>query len=575
MSERLASRRVIHYAFLLVIAIMLSITILALSRIHGISSELERIVQEHDVQIALMHTMRDAALERSVTLQSLMILKDPFMIDEYAIRMRKVINQYLVARNKLMLHNLSASERALLDQQHRQSQQTDSAQNRIIEHIRNEEYAEASSLLLYTTLPGQQRAIALMDEFIELKRQQSLSSQNNTLNTIQKTYRLMVLLGLIGILFSFAVGYLVRRRISREMELRLSSEHELRHSELRERTIRENIIDGVLTLDPHGIILSSNKACTTIFGYPQHELLQRSAHFLLPHAIFDESMTDPVWQRRQWEKQMIGVGREVMGRHCNGSEFPAELDISKITLDGEPVYIAVVRDITEKKKTEQQLQQFSQELERRVIERTTELANANDKLRHEITERIKAQHELFHLATHDSLTGLPNRTMFNEQLEIKLHDASRNNGKVALFFMDLDGFKSVNDTHGHEVGDKLLAGIANRLTECIGVEAILARMGGDEFTLLLSELQQTDDVNIMAEKLIAAVNRPVLIGDYICHVGISIGISIFPQCADDADKLLRNADDAMYAAKQAGKNTYRFSLPANTIAGEPSALGSL
>ncbi len=563
MSERQASRRVIYYSFLSLIAIILTITTLALSRIYNVSSNLERIVQERDVQIALMYSMRHAMLERTVTLQSLMILKDPFMIDEYSIRISKVVNQYLVARNKLILYNLSASERTLLDQQHRQSRQTHSEQNRILDHIRNEEYVEASSMLLYTTQPRQQRAMAMMDEFIELKRQQNLASLNDTSNIIKNTYRLMVLFGLIGVLFCSAVGYLVRRRINREIELRQNSEHELRHSELRERTIRENIIDGVLTLDSCGIILSCNKACKTIFGYPPHELLQRSANFLMPDAILDEDMADPVLRRQQWENRMIGVGREVMGRRFNGSEFPAELDISKITLDGKPVYIAVVRDITEKKKTEQQLQQFSQELERRVIERTTELANTNAKLRHEITERIKAQHELVLQATHDSLTGLPNRTMFNEQLEIRLHSASRHNSKLTLLFMDLDGFKTVNDSHGHEVGDKLLVEIAKRLSECVRKEDIIARMGGDEFTLLLSELRQIDDVHIVAEKLIESVNRPVRIGDHICHVGISIGISQYPRCADDADKLLRLADDAMYAAKEAGKNTYSFCLPYN------------
>ncbi len=568
MKEHQASRRVIYSAFSLVIAIMLAITSLGLLRIHNLATDLEQVVEKHDVQIALMHTMRHAALERSVLLQSLMIMKDPFMIDEYAIEMSKPVSKYLEARSKLILHNLSPAERELLHRQHQQSRQTGTSQNKIIEHIRNEEFTEASSLLLYTTLPGQQRAMGMMDEFIELKRQQNLASLNSTSSIIEKTYRLMIFLGFIGVLISSAVAYQVNRRIGREIDRRKNSEQELRHSELRERTIRENIIDGILTLNAQGIILSCNKACQNIFGYQNHDLLQRSAHQLLPEVFSEATLSGSRLERTQWESRMIGVGREVIGRRSDNSEFPAELDISKVTLDGEPVYIAVVRDITEKKEAELHLQQFNQELERRVIERTTELANTNAKLRHEIDERVKAQYELTHLATHDSLTELPNRAMFTEHLAIKLHAASRHGRKLALFFMDLDGFKTVNDTHGHEVGDKLLVEIAKRLCQCVRKEDIVARMGGDEFTVLLGELQHVDDVNIVAEKLIEAVNHPVRIGDHICHVGISIGISLYPHCADDADKLLRLADDAMYAAKEAGKNTYSFSLPTTALPNE-------
>ncbi len=287
-------------------------------------------------------------------------------------------------------------------------------------------------------------------------------------------------------------------------------------------------------------------------------MLQRKVNFLLPNVDFDDSWSESDSQQQEWENGIIGVGREVKGKRRDGSKFPVELDISRITLDGEPVYIAVIRDITEKKEAAQRLQQFNQELERRVIERTTELANTNDKLRHEINERIKAQHELTHLATHDSLTGLPNRAMFTEHLGIRLHAASRHGRNLALFFMDLDSFKIVNDTHGHEIGDKLLVEIAQRLCECVRKEDIVARMGGDEFTVLLSEFQHDDDIEVVAKKLIDAVNHPVRIGNAICHVGISIGISLFPRDGYDDDSLMRLADDAMYAAKAAGKNTYAF-----------------
>lgn len=563
MSEHRASRRVIVYAFLLVIATMLTITSLGLSRIRNLSTDLESLVKEQDVQIALMHTMRHAARERSFILQSLMIFKDPFLVDDYAMRMSDAASQYLGARKQLLQHKLSDTERELLERQHSQSGKTAVSQNQIIDHIRNTEYAQATDLLINTTLPGQRRAMGMMDEFIALKRRQNLANLNATSIYIEETYRLMILLGSFGMLFSMGVAGYVSRSINREIELRRNSENELRHSELRERIIRENIIDGVLTLDSRGRILSCNKACKKIFGYQNNELLNHSANILLPDAILIGEF-NPERQIERWENRMIGVGREVIGKRCDGSEFPAELDISKITLEGEPIYIAVIRDITEKKATEKRLQQFNTELEQRVIERTLELANTNDQLRHEINERIKAQHELTHLVNHDSLTGLPNRSMFNEHLGVMLNAAQRHNKILALFFMDLDGFKAINDTHGHEVGDRLLVEIAERLRNCVRKEDIVARMGGDEFTILLSELTQAEDVNVVAQKFINAVRQSVRIGDRICHVGVSIGISIFPKDAIDSDTLLRLADDAMYAAKADGKNTYRLSTAGTT-----------
>lgn len=564
MSEPRTSRRVIIYAFLLVIATMLTITSLGLSRIRNLSTDLESLVEEQDVQIALMHTMRQAARERSFILQSLMILKDTFLIDDYAMLMSQAAGQYLTARHELLQHKLSDTERHLLEHQHTQSRKTAASQNQIIDHIRNTEYDQATALLINTTLPGQRRAMGMMDEFISLKRKQNLASLNTTSIFIEETYSLIILLGIIGVLFSIGVAGFVNRCINREIELRKNSENELRHSELRERTIRENIIDGVLTLDARGMILSCNKACKKIFGYQNHELLNQSAHILMPDAIINEGKDNQGRQLERWENHMIGVGREVVGKRCDGSEFPAEMDISKITLDGEPVYIAVIRDITEKKETEIQLQQFNQELERRVMERTMELANTNEKLRHEINERIKAEYELIHLANHDSLTGLPNRVMFNEHLEIMLHAAERHNRIFALFFMDLDGFKAVNDSHGHEIGDRLLVEIAKRLRKCVRKEDIVARMGGDEFTVLLSELQQIEDVHVVAQKLIEAVRKPVRIGDHLCQVSVSIGISLFPKNATDADSLLRLADDAMYASKADVKNTYCFATKSIT-----------
>lgn len=570
MSAHRTSRRVIVYGFLLVIAVLVAITGIGLYRIQNLSSGLTEVITERDVQIAMMHQMRHAARERSIILQSTMIAKDPFTIDEYAMEMSAAASNYLKAREELLTHDISPEEHELLQRQHEQTVKTGTSQNRIVNYLRNENYEAAADLLFYTTLPGQRHAMGMMDEFITLKRKQNLDSLHATTREIEQTYSLMLLLGGFGVAFSISIAMLIHRRISNEIARRLESENELRHSELRERTIRENIIDGLLTLDARGHILSCNKACKTIFGYDHQSMLGKSAHILMPQVISEVPNDDLSRHLEVWEKRMIGMGREVMGTRCSGETFPAEIDISKVELDGEPIYIVVIRDITEKKEAQQRLQRFNQELEARVEERTEELARTNDKLRHEIQERVKAQHELTHLATHDTLTGLPNRALFNEHLEIVLHNAGRHGRRVALLFLDLDGFKEVNDTYGHDAGDKLLQTVSTRMRECVRKEDIIARMGGDEFTILLGELQQYTDASLIAQKIIRAINEPIPLNSHVCRVGASIGISLFPHSTQDGETLLRLADDAMYTAKAEGKNSYcvsdgvsRSTVPSN------------
>ncbi len=378
-----------------------------------------------------------------------------------------------------------------------------------------------------------------------------------TATRIETTYNIMLLLAGFGVLFSIIIAILIYGRISREIQLRLESEQYLRDSELRERTIRENIIDGVLTLDANGTILSCNQACKAIFGTTPEQLLGQSAHILLPFAI--EKNLGRHMQR--WEQRMIGSGQEVIGKRSDGRTFPAEMDISKIVLDEKPVYIVVVRDISDKRAAQKKQLQFNQEMERQVNIRTAELARSNELLRHEINERVKIQQELTHIATHDVLTGLPNRSLFNEHMGIKLQNARRHKRKLALLFLDLDGFKSINDTHGHSTGDALLREVSERMRQCVRKEDILARMGGDEFTILLGELASPTDASLVAMKVIKAISEPMAINNTICHVGVSIGISLFPDSAQDEDTLLRLADDAMYASKSEGKNTFSYAQP--------------
>ena len=180
----------------------------------------------------------------------------------------------------------------------------------------------------------------------------------------------------------------------------------------------------------------------------------------------------------------------------------------------------------------------------------------------DVTERVKAEETIRHLAYHDVLTGLPNRVAFEERLRIDLAQARRNHQKVAVMFLDLDRFKAVNDTVGHAGGDQLLQQVAGEFVEAIREGDTVARVGGDEFTFILPGIEHTEDAGVVAERILRSVRQPRMVAGQDFHVTTSIGISVFPKDGSDADALMRNADTAMYRAKERGRDNHQVFTPA-------------
>jgi diguanylate cyclase (GGDEF)-like protein/PAS domain S-box-containing protein len=176
----------------------------------------------------------------------------------------------------------------------------------------------------------------------------------------------------------------------------------------------------------------------------------------------------------------------------------------------------------------------------------------------DITERRLAEDSIRHLATHDTLTGLPNRTLFIEELARSMCEARRDGRQLALLFVDLDHFKIINDTLGHDAGDLLLARMATTLRECLRPRDLVARLGGDEFVVLVRHPAGHDEAAVVARKLLAAVTQPMSLKGQECRVSASVGICIFPDGAGDEAALMKGADIAMYEAKREGRNGFRF-----------------
>ena len=180
---------------------------------------------------------------------------------------------------------------------------------------------------------------------------------------------------------------------------------------------------------------------------------------------------------------------------------------------------------------------------------------------HDITERVKSRKLLEYLATHDSLTNLPNRTLFHDRIIHAITKARRNGGKLAILFLDLDNFKTINDAFSHAQGDAVLVSISNRIYHCLREMDTVARFGGDEFAILLENITNPEDAAKVSKKIIQEISKPVSIPDNRYSLSASIGISIFPDDGEDANQLIQNSDSAMYRSKDRGKNRYQFYTP--------------
>ncbi|MEH1944803.1 MAG: CHASE2 domain-containing protein [Nostoc sp.] len=280
-----------------------------------------------------------------------------------------------------------------------------------------------------------------------------------------------------------------------------------------------------------------NEAYCRFIGYPNKFLIEKSDYDFFPKHEADvfRQQDDLVFRTQKPQEHE----EEFTSADGQTHQIATKRSLHKDSA-GNFFLVGVIRDITQRKLMEEQLKSTAAELFR-----------SNKEL------KLKEDH-LRYLAYHDPLTGLSNRKFFAEQLCESLHWAQHNNLLLGLLFIDLDGFKEVNDTLGHERGDRLLMTIAGRLSNCLRASDTVSRLGGDEFTVILPAIPNVQIAAKVAEKILSSIAKPIVLDGYAIRVSASIGISVYPYNSQDSETLMKQADTAMYRAKQLGKNRYEF-----------------
>ena len=283
----------------------------------------------------------------------------------------------------------------------------------------------------------------------------------------------------------------------------------------------ESSIEGIVITDASGVIQRINRAFTDITGYEEQEVRGQNPR-ILKSERHDNDFFVEMWRALVENGQWQG---EIWNRRKDGEIYPQWLTITSIRDAQGNIenYVGVFHDMTEVKMHEEQLR---------------------------------------YQAHHDALTGLPNRVLFHDRLGMALAHARRDGNKAAVLFLDLDNFKRINDSLGHTVGDLLLKEVAIRLGHCLREIDSVARYGGDEFIVLFEGVSQEEDVLLAAQRIVEGLAPAVSIQGEDFHLTVSLGIAFYPEDGEDQDTLIKNADTAMYRAKESGKNTYRVFTPA-------------
>jgi diguanylate cyclase (GGDEF)-like protein/PAS domain S-box-containing protein len=293
----------------------------------------------------------------------------------------------------------------------------------------------------------------------------------------------------------------------------------LRDREARLTGVLRTVAEGIVTIDIDGKIETANPAAEKMFGYGAGRLCGVDFAGLMPEPQREHHRQLFLGFLGGQYPSLMGRVAEGMGQRSDGSMFAIEISVTELRHGRFRLFTAILRDISERKENE---------------------------------ERIRR------LAHHDHLTGLPNRNLLKDRMNHALARVKRHGGRLAVLYVDLDRFKPVNDTLGHEAGDMVLKAAADRLTASVRATDTVARVGGDEFVVMVEEIHSRDEVAVIARKIVDALSKPIPIMDTAVQIGASLGVALFPDDGETMEEVNKAADVAMYRVKHSGRNGFCF-----------------
>ncbi|CAH2031366.1 diguanylate cyclase domain-containing protein [Trichlorobacter ammonificans] len=321
-------------------------------------------------------------------------------------------------------------------------------------------------------------------------------------------------------------------------------EKKLKESEIKYRTIFEASDNAMLVIAPDGTIVMVNEEFEHMTGCPKTDVEHRK-HWSEYFSEGERNTIEEYLQQALTETGNIHRHFEAVLTDRSGNSRIVYVNIRKFP--GTTTCIISMSDISELKAAEHVITSLNNELNDTIKE-----------LKHEIVRRERVERQLRHRASHDPLTGLPNRVLLFDRLKQGLAFEARNNKLLAVMILDLDNFKSINDTMGHLSGDLLLKNVAQELQKCMRQYDTVGRIGGDEFVVVVNDVNSIQDIITFAEKIKAVFQKPFNIVGQQTYITTSIGVAVYPLHGSTIETLLKKADMAMYAAKRDGRNTFRF-----------------
>ena len=503
-------------AFAFLIALLAGIGLLGLHKMHDINETLHNITGRRSAKLQLAQEALMLSNQNSRITMEVFLVQDGARIDGLLAARSENTNQISELMAKIASRCESEEEKQLLATVHATRQVYVESYLRSLHLLVNEkQHDAAAAAMVNETLPAIRKYHAAWQEFVDFQKNQLELGTKQAERDYAKARRLASLLIMLAVAVALVIAAFTTQHAQKSDQ---RSEIQLQNNENKYRVLFEDSADANWLMDGKGF-LDCNSAALQMFGYSACTEMTHPADISPPNQP-DGRSSRTMAEQKMSAAFLNGKERfEWLHQRKNGDVFPAEVCLTALTLSGRPRLLATVRDISDRKVAEERVQ---------------------------------------YLAYYDALTELPNRTLLHDRLAKALADARRQKYKIALLFLDLDRFKDINDSLGHSVGDLLLQEVAERLKRFAREQDTVARLGGDEFLIMLTHVKDVPDAAVAAERLMDAMTAEFVVEGRHLNVSCSVGISIFPENGADCETLIKNADAAMYCAKENGGHNFRF-----------------